>query len=280
MDWSTELKALRVVDGEVEADLAGPKADQTARFDYVYGADGPRSQVREAVGVAFEGYVHKRLWSIADAKIPDWPYPPDEAGAILHANGDMGFIIPIGPERYRTVSNTPETLGQIPGAGSATVLQAATFHLPVKQAVTYQAGPVYLGGDAAHVHSPLGARGMNLGIEDACAFARRFAAGELEGYTAERQPVGRRWIVLSERMLTAVQASDPLAGSHAQPGDPHPRGHAASAAAVDAAAGGLEGIAGFRPWPRAVRAWPRPSGRGSSAPPAASGARCGRSRCR
>jgi 2-polyprenyl-6-methoxyphenol hydroxylase-like FAD-dependent oxidoreductase len=210
VNWNTELKALRVAGDKLEIDLAGPKGGETVQFDYVYGADGPHSPVREAAGIAFEGYVHKRLWSIADARIPDWPYAPDEAVAILHRNGDLGFIIPIGPERYRTVSNTPETLGQIPGAESATVLQADTFHLPIKQAATYQAGQVFLGGDAAHVHSPIGARGMNLGIEDACAFVRRFADGKLDGYTSERHPAGRSWIVLSERMLTGVQAGNPL----------------------------------------------------------------------
>lgn len=208
--WNTELKALRVVGDKIEVDLAGPEGGETAQFDYVYGADGPHSPVREAAGIAFEGHVHKRLWSIADARIPGWPYAPDEAVAILHRNGDLGFIIPIGPERYRTVSNTPETLGQIPGSESATVLQADTFHLPIKQAATYQSGQVFLGGDAAHVHSPIGARGMNLGIEDACAFVRRFADGKLSGYTSERHPVGRNWIVLSERMLAAVQARHPL----------------------------------------------------------------------
>ena len=210
VDWSTELTALRPDGRQVEVELAGPGGAETARFDYVFGADGPHSRAREAAGIAFEGYVHKRLWSIADARIPDWPYAPDGAAATLHRNGDIGFIIPIGPGRYRTVSNTPETLGQIPGAESATVLQADTFHLPVKQARTYQAGRIFLGGDAAHVHSPIGARGMNLGIEDATAFARRFAEGALDGYTAERHPVARNWIALSERMLAAVQASNPL----------------------------------------------------------------------
>jgi 2-polyprenyl-6-methoxyphenol hydroxylase-like FAD-dependent oxidoreductase len=52
---------------------------------------------------------------------------------------------------------------------------------------------------------------MNLGIEDACAFAHRFVEGALEGYTAERHPVGQRWIAASERTLAAVQATDPAA---------------------------------------------------------------------
>jgi 2-polyprenyl-6-methoxyphenol hydroxylase-like FAD-dependent oxidoreductase len=51
---------------------------------------------------------------------------------------------------------------------------------------------------------------MNLGIEDAAAFARRLMADQLDGYTVERRPVGQRWIKLSERILAAAQASDPV----------------------------------------------------------------------
>src|SRR3546814_13495745 len=80
--------------------------------------------------------------------------------------------------------------------------------MPGTQAPTYQAGRAFLGGDAAHVHSPVGGRGMNLGIEDACAFARRFAGDEaghdLAGYTADRHQAGPRWNAVSDRSFTAV----------------------------------------------------------------------------
>ena len=206
-EWSVELTGIRVAGGKVEADLTGAHG---GTFDYVYAADGSHSRVREILGLGFSGYTHKRLWSIADAVIPDWPFPDATAMASLHHTGDMGFIIPIGPKRFRAVSNTPDALSQLPGVESAQVSQSDTFHIPVRQADRYQAGGVFLGGDAAHVHSPVGARGMNLGIEDAFVFARRLAEGTLDGYTSERHPVGRRWILLSERLLGAVQSSNPL----------------------------------------------------------------------
>jgi 2-polyprenyl-6-methoxyphenol hydroxylase-like FAD-dependent oxidoreductase len=52
---------------------------------------------------------------------------------------------------------------------------------------------------------------MNLGIEDAAAFARRFVEHRLDGYTAERHPVARRWIETSERVLRLVQTGNPAA---------------------------------------------------------------------
>jgi 2-polyprenyl-6-methoxyphenol hydroxylase-like FAD-dependent oxidoreductase len=102
-------------------------------------------------------------------------------------------------------------MARIPGADRvARLLRTDAFKLPIRQAATYQRDGVFLGGDAAHVHSPVGARGMNLGIEDAAAFARRLVEGSLDGYTAERRPVGRRWIVLSERLLALAQTPSPL----------------------------------------------------------------------
>jgi 2-polyprenyl-6-methoxyphenol hydroxylase-like FAD-dependent oxidoreductase len=207
VEWNAELKDVRLAGGKVEAGVEGAAG---GTFDYIFAADGARSRVRDILGLGFSGYTHKRLWSIADAEIPDWPFPEATAMAALHHTGDLGFIIPIGPKRFRAVSNTPDALSQLPGVESAKVSQSDTFHIPVRQADRYQAGGVFLGGDAAHVHSPIGARGMNLGIEDAFAFARRLADRTLDGYTAERHPVGHRWIVLSERMLAGVQARNPL----------------------------------------------------------------------
>jgi 2-polyprenyl-6-methoxyphenol hydroxylase-like FAD-dependent oxidoreductase len=206
-EWNVELTGLRLAGDRVEADLKGAHG---GTFDYVFGADGAHSRVREILDLGFSGYTHERLWSIADAVIPDWPFPEATAMANLHRNGDLGFIIPIGPKRFRAVSNTPEPLAHLPGVESAQVSQSDTFHIPVRQADSYQRSGVFLGGDAAHVHSPIGARGMNLGIEDAFVFVRRLAEGTLDGYTSERHPVGRRWILLSERLLGIVQSSNPL----------------------------------------------------------------------
>lgn len=212
----TTLTDVKEAGGGVEAVLEGPGGREVCRCDYVYGADGAHSRVREAAGIAFEGYGHQRVWSIADAELADWPYELGVAHLFLRGDGDVGFIIPIGPPtdpgRFRAISNTPEALARIPGNYRvARLLRSDTFHIPVKQAARYQQGRIFLGGDAAHVHSPVGGRGMNLGIEDAAAFARRFAESSLDGYTAERHPVGQRWIAASERTLAAVQATNPAA---------------------------------------------------------------------
>lgn len=214
VEWRTRLVGMSEGAEAIEVRLDTPEGLQKARFDQVFGADGVGSTVREAMGVSFDGYTHKRQWSIADAEIADWPYEPLTAQAFLHENGDVGFIIPIGDNRFRAVSNTTDALARIPGSYRVSqLLRTDAFHIPARQAQRYQSTRAFLGGDAAHAHSPIGARGMNLGIEDAACFVRRLGDGTLADYTAERWPVGRRWITLSERMLRMAQTSSRAAQS-------------------------------------------------------------------
>jgi FAD binding domain len=88
------------------------------------------------------------------------------------------------------------------------------FRLAHHHAARYQAGRVFLAGDAAHVHSPAGAQGMNTGIQDAwnlgwkLALVARGLAAEalLDSYDAERRPVGRFLVRFTDRAF-AVSTS-------------------------------------------------------------------------
>ncbi|WP_293458417.1 FAD-dependent oxidoreductase [Phenylobacterium sp.] len=208
VEWRRRLASLEQNDDGVIAELTGPGGDRhVVTADRVLGADGADSTVREQSGFRFEGYVHRREWSIADIEVDAWPYDPTEAQAFFGEDGDLAFVIPIGQGRHRAVSNTPSALAHIPGDFALRRTERTDrFHLPIRLADSFQRGRVFLAGDAAHVHSPLGARGMNLGIEDAVCFAGRFADGRLDGYSAERRPIGRRWIRFSERLLRAAES--------------------------------------------------------------------------
>jgi 2-polyprenyl-6-methoxyphenol hydroxylase-like FAD-dependent oxidoreductase len=87
----------------------------------------------------------------------------------------------------------------------------SAFRISYRQVDSYQVGRVFLAGDAAHVHSPVGARGMNLGIEDGTVLARRMIEGTLDGYSAERHPVGARVIRQTRALTSLVTARHPLA---------------------------------------------------------------------
>src|SRR6202035_1320758 len=95
-------------------------------------------------------------------------------------------------EALRRVSNTDVTISALHAV--------TTWTDRARQATTYRKGRVLLAGDAAHIHSPLGGQGLNLGIGDAMNLGWKLAAtlrgdapeGLLDSYTAERHPIGAR----------------------------------------------------------------------------------------
>jgi 2-polyprenyl-6-methoxyphenol hydroxylase-like FAD-dependent oxidoreductase len=214
VEWKTALTGMNRDGAGTDVILGGSNGVaspiEEAHFNYVFGADGIHSTVRGAARIPFQGYTHGRDWSIADVTLSDWFHEPKAAHLFLCDGGDICFTVPVGPLQYRVVANTADPLALMDGGFDVIdVKRTDVFKIEVKQAETYQTGGVFLGGDAAHVHSPVGARGMNLGIEDAAAFAGHLAAGGLSLYTAERKPIGQRWIALSERMLKMAQLTPP-----------------------------------------------------------------------
>jgi 2-polyprenyl-6-methoxyphenol hydroxylase-like FAD-dependent oxidoreductase len=209
--WQAGLTRLIQAGDEITVSV-NDAADEPRAYSHVFGADGVHSTVRDSLGLGFTGKTHPRLWSIADVEGRDWPYDPGEAHLFFQDGGNVCFVIPIGAHRFRAVTNVPDAMAALPSSDRMSRLyRIDTFHIPVKQAPTYQSGHVFLGGDAAHVHSPVGGRGMNLGIEDAASFARRFVTQDLAGYTGERHPVGKTWIALSEKILAGAQTQNTLA---------------------------------------------------------------------
>src|SRR3546814_11778726 len=90
-DWSSDVCSSDLVV------LEGPGGREEAEYDFVYGADGVHSRVRDGLDIAFEGYVHRREWSIADAELDEWPHEPGVAHLFLRDDGEVGFINPIRP---------------------------------------------------------------------------------------------------------------------------------------------------------------------------------------
>jgi hypothetical protein len=92
------------------------------------------------------------------------------------------------------------------------------FRLQHRHATRYRAGRVFLAGDAAHVHSPAGAQGMNTGIQDAwnlgwkLALAARGLADQalLDSYDAERRPVGRFVVRFTDRAFAVATSTNPV----------------------------------------------------------------------
>lgn len=175
-------------------------------YSRLIGADGVRSTVRDALGIPFEGMDLPGKWSIADVDAPGWPHPKRFVGYVL-PGGAIAVVVPIGAHRYRVVANQPEALSTLPVEIPVTrIHRESAFVISVRQVPRYSDGPVHLAGDAAHCHSPVGGRGMNLGIADACDLARRIADGDVAGYDGARHAAGAETIRLSEAARRVVSA--------------------------------------------------------------------------
>lgn len=171
---------------------------QEMRAARLLGADGVQSAVRRALGLPFEGITLDDDWSIADVDSPDWSAPEDFMVFLLDG-GDASIVVPLAPGRYRVIGTGPDALAMLPVPMTvARLRRAGTFNIMVRQVPDYGRGLVHLAGDAAHVHSPVGGRGMNLGIADAADWAARLTEDRLEGYSAARHAAGRATIRQSE----------------------------------------------------------------------------------
>lgn len=171
--------------------------NQIESFDCIIGADGSHSATRTLAHISYPGITLPETWSIADvtSKTPLKPH----ISFFINSDG-FTIIIPLQAHRFRVASNSPHCLETLPKALSYDqILHQGAFRIDIRQATTYQKGQVYLIGDAAHCHSPIGGRGMNLGIEDGISLARHILSGTPKHYGPLALKRGKHIIATSER---------------------------------------------------------------------------------
>ena len=155
-------------------------------FDHVVGADGIRSTVRDQAGIAYKGFDLAERWAVADVDLDDWLHPG--CLTVVQAGpGKVAVVVPIGEGRYRVVAVGENALEAMPlSLKVSNIRREGAFTISVRIADTYSTGNIHLAGDAAHAHSPVGGRGMNLGIADAAELAQRLTEKTLLGYSESR----------------------------------------------------------------------------------------------
>ncbi|BBX00563.1 pentachlorophenol monooxygenase [Mycolicibacterium moriokaense] len=192
----------------------------TIRARYAVGADGIRSVVREQAGIGFEGAVYDESFMLADVRLTG--DAPDGEVLLFWAKAGLTVVAPLPDGVHRIVAPVAEApeqpsaefvqqiLDTRVGAGRMVVTDVvwgSRFRVHHRVADTFRAGRLLLAGDAAHVHSPAGGQGMNLGIQDAVALADALVAvlggapdSVLDDYVAVRRPIAKDVVAMTDRL--------------------------------------------------------------------------------
>jgi 2-polyprenyl-6-methoxyphenol hydroxylase-like FAD-dependent oxidoreductase len=210
------------------ADLAQDESGVTVTLDdgarlrarYLVGADGMHSTVRERVRIPFSGGSYGESFVLADVRLSGG-VPRDEV-ILYFSPAGLVVVAPLPDGVHRvvaTVDEAPEhpdaayVQGLLDARGPrrnpalvGEVLWGSRFRVHHRVADAYRAGRVLLAGDAAHVHSPAGGQGMNVGILDAMTLAGALVgalAGKtaaLDAYGALRRPVAQQVVAFADRL--------------------------------------------------------------------------------
>jgi 2-polyprenyl-6-methoxyphenol hydroxylase-like FAD-dependent oxidoreductase len=224
-----EIRRGRGVEGfdPSDAEVAVHAGDQDVRARWLVGCDGGRSTVRKQGGFDFVGTAPEFTGYSVRAEIADpdqLPMGRHYTPTGMYTQWQPGVIAMVdfdGGAFHRTQTVTCEHVQAVLRRVSCTDVTlkalslAATWTDRAQQATSYRKGRVLLAGDAAHIHSPLGGQGLNLGLGDAMNLGWKLAAtvrgdapdGLLDSYTAERQPVGARVLDWSRAQVVLMRPS-------------------------------------------------------------------------
>jgi len=238
---------------------------ETVHPSYLIAADGAHSAIRHRLGMSFAGKTFEQTFLLADLQAEtDWS---DDEFHIFASGEGLAALFPMGAGRYRLIADHPAMPASPDGSGEtapkvaapapapsleecralaarrihhpvkfADLTWATHFHLNSRMVEQLRVERVFLAGDAAHVHSPAGAQGMNTGIQEAFNLGWKLARvmkGHapdrlLDSYHLERHPIERDVLrqtsfvthmaeadhgplkLLRERVMPALAALGPL----------------------------------------------------------------------
>ncbi|HEX8904777.1 MAG TPA: FAD-dependent monooxygenase [Longimicrobiaceae bacterium] len=221
--------------GAVECVLrAADGREERVRARWLAGCDGAHSPVRKGAGIDFRGGAYLQRFMLGDVEA-DGALVPDTLNAFVRG-GAVAIVFPLGrPTTWRVIATSGERFAEradggelateeleldelqsvvsIASADAVTLRDPAwlaDFRLHHRQAARYSAGRVFLAGDAAHIHSPVGGQGMNTGMQDAWSLGWKLALvargqaspAMLETYGDERMPVGRVLLRSTDRAFS------------------------------------------------------------------------------
>ena len=235
VERETELVRFEQHEGRVRASLRRPPgSEDTCDAAYLAGCDGAGSAVRRGLNIGFPGGTYEGLFYVADVEATG-PAVDNELHVDLE-EADFVLVFPLkGAGHLRLVGNVRDVSAEAAGELTFEAVRGraiqhlrlnvhkvnwfSTYHVHHRVASRFGVGRVFLLGDAAHIHSPVGGQGMNTGLGDAANLAWKLAAvlqGEapaslLDTYEPERIAFARRLVATTDRVFTFVTRRGPLA---------------------------------------------------------------------
>lgn len=231
VEWGSEVLSLAQDDAAVRLDVRRGGATRTIAARFAVGADGGKSFVRKNLGVKFIGTTSQEgRMIVGDLHVDGlsrdywhvWP----------RAKGGMVGLCPLPHSDLFQIMMTLEPSDEDPELSEAAIqvrwlastgIKDIHLHTPtwlsvfrpnVRLVERYRVGRVLLAGDAAHVHTPAGAQGLNTGIQDAYNLGWKLALvlrgapdALLDTYQQERMPVAAGVLELSTELFNSVQGA-------------------------------------------------------------------------
>ena len=234
-EWVSELpvklyRGLEVTgfaqdDSGVDVELKG---GASLRAKYLVGCDGGRSIVRKKAGIDFPGWDASTSYLIAEVEMaeePAWGVRRAEKGVNAIGKLDDGKRAGVVLVEPHVGKGDEPTLGELRDAliaaygtdfGIRNPTWLSRFTDMARQAASYRDRRVLLAGDAAHVHSPAGGQGLNIGVQDAVNLGWKLAQvvkgtspeSLLDTYHAERHPIGARVLRLTMAQTALGRGDD------------------------------------------------------------------------
>ena len=236
--WNTELTGLTQQNDHVITTVRQPDGSSyEISALWVVGCDGARSAVRSLNSIEFEGAPYDHVFFVADTTATG-SMVPDELNVYLWQDGFHLFFPMRGNHHWRIVGIVPPELRARDDLEFAHVTPSITKHAGIRlkfeecswfstyrihhrRAKRFRDRRCFLLGDAAHIHSPVGAQGMNTGLQDAYNLAWKLALvikrtsheGLLDSYEEERLPVANQLLrgtdrafsmIVSDRMISRI----------------------------------------------------------------------------
>ncbi|KAB7760290.1 FAD-dependent monooxygenase [Mycolicibacterium mucogenicum] len=236
IDYGHELTTVTETSDGVTASITTPSGTETLTARYLVGADGGASAVRKIAGIEFlgstdeadrmfifdadvSGGLSRNRWHVWPGRFPNLS---QFTGACPLPHGDQfQWMIKLEPNEAPPVGEDETTAFVRARTGNKrlavhSITWTSVFRPNIRLAENYRRGRIFLAGDAAHVHPPTGAQGLNTGVQDAYNLGWKLAqvlagadAQLLDTYEAERQPIASAVLGLATKKYDGMTKLDP-----------------------------------------------------------------------